>query len=78
MVTPQVLVTSYLFHMIATVLYMNLVIQPDIRRAAMLLSAGKASPVEVAALTRRRTRAAQINLALAMVVLLLTAIARAQ
>ena len=64
--------------MIATVLYMNLVIQPDIRRAAMLLSAGKATPEEVAALTRRRAWATQINLALAMVVLLLTAIARAQ
>jgi copper resistance protein D len=64
--------------MIATVLYMNLVIQPDIRRAAMLLSAGKGRPEELAALTRRRARAARINLALAMVVLLLTAIARAQ
>lgn len=64
--------------MIATVLYMNLVIQPDIRRTAMLLSAGKATPDEAAALTRRRARASQINLALAMVVLLFTAIARAQ
>ena len=64
--------------MIATVLYMNLVIQPDIRRAAMLLSAGKGRPEEAAVLTRRRARAARINLALAMVVLLLTAIARAQ
>jgi putative copper resistance protein D len=64
--------------MIATVLYINLVIQPDIRRATMLLSAGKGKPEAVAALTHRRARAAQINLALAMVVLLLTAIARAQ
>jgi putative copper resistance protein D len=63
--------------MIATALYMTL-LQPDIHRTAMLLSAGKAKPEEMEALTRRQARAAQINMALAVVVLLLTAIARAQ
>jgi putative copper resistance protein D len=64
--------------MIATALYMSLVIQPDIRRMAMLLSAGKAKPAEMEALTRRQARAAQANMVLAIVVLLFTAIARAQ
>jgi len=64
--------------MIAAALYMTLALQPDIHRTAMLLSAGKAKPEEMEALTRRQARAAQINMALAVVVLLLTAIARAQ
>jgi putative copper resistance protein D len=64
--------------MIVTALYMNLVIHPDINRTAMLLSAGKAQPEEMTALSRRQSRAAQINLVLATVVLLFTAIARAQ
>jgi hypothetical protein len=53
--------------MIATVLYMNLVIQPDVCRAVMLL-AGKGQAEEVAALTRRPRR--RRSTLLAMVVLL--------
>jgi copper resistance protein D len=64
--------------MIATALYMSLALQPDINRTAMLLAAGKATPEETAALTRRQSRLAQTNVALAIVVLLFTAIARAQ
>jgi hypothetical protein len=64
--------------MIATALYMTQALQPDIQRTAMLLSAGKAKPKEMEALTRRQAWAAQVNMALALVVLLLTAIARAQ
>ena len=64
--------------MIVTVLYMTQVLQPDIHRTAMLLSAGKAKPEEMEALTRRQAQATQVNMVLAVIVLLLTAIARAQ
>ncbi len=64
--------------MILTGLYMNLVLQPDIHRMALLLSSGRAKPEDTAALTRRQSQLTQINLVLAIVVLLFTAIARAQ
>lgn len=64
--------------MIAAALYMSLVLQPDINRTSMLLTAGQAKPEETAALSRRQSQLTQINLALAIVVLLFTAIARAQ
>jgi hypothetical protein len=57
---------------------MSLVLQPDNNRTAMLLAAGKATPDETAALARRQSQLAQINVVLAMVVLLFTAVARAQ
>jgi len=59
-------------------LYMNLVLQPDINRTAMLLASGKARPDDTAALTRRQSQLTQINMVLAIVVLLFTAVARAQ
>ncbi len=64
--------------MVATALYMNLVLQPDIHRISILLSAGKAKPAETEKLARRQSQLAQINLTLAIIVLLFTAIARAQ
>jgi uncharacterized membrane protein len=64
--------------MIVTALYMSLILQPDINRTTLLLAAGKAKPEETAALARRQSRLAQINMTLAIVVLLFTAIARAQ
>ncbi len=64
--------------LILTGLYMNLVLQPDISRTAMLLSMGRAKPEGTAALTRRQSQLTQINLVLAIVVLLFTAVARAQ
>lgn len=64
--------------MVLSGLYMNLVLQPDINRMAMLLSSGKAKPEDTAALTRRQSQLTQINVVLAIVVLLFTAVARAQ
>ena len=64
--------------LILTGLYMNLVLRPDISRTAMLLSMGRAKPEGTAALTRRQSQLTQINLVLAIVVLLFTAVARAQ
>jgi putative copper export protein len=64
--------------MIFAGLYMNLVLQPDLNRTAMLLASGKAEPKDTAALTRRQSQLTQINLVLAIVVLLFTAVARAQ
>jgi uncharacterized membrane protein len=64
--------------MILAGLYMNLVLQPDINRMTMLLGSGKARPEDTAALTRRQSQLVQINVALAIVVLLFTAVARAQ
>lgn len=64
--------------MIAAALYMNLVLQPDINRTMLLLSSGKAKPEETAALSRRQSQLMQINVALSIIVLLFTAIARAQ
>ncbi len=64
--------------LILTALYMNLVLQPDINRNALLLAAGKASPDQVAGLARRQSQLIQINLVLSLVVLFFTAIARAQ
>ena len=64
--------------MIAAALYMNLVLQPDINRTMLLLSSGKAKPEETAAISRRQSQLMQINVALSIVVLLFTAIARAQ
>jgi uncharacterized membrane protein len=64
--------------MVLAGLYMNLVLQPDINRMAMLLSSGKAKPEDTAALTRRQSQLTQINVVLAIVVLLFTAVARAQ
>ena len=64
--------------LILTGLYMNLVLQPDISRTAMLLTMGGAKPEGTAALTRRQSQLTQINLVLAIVVLLFTAVARAQ
>lgn len=64
--------------MILTALYMSLVHQPDMARTAMLLASGKARPEETAALTRRQSQLAQINIVLSIVVLLFTAVARVQ
>jgi uncharacterized membrane protein len=64
--------------MILTGLYVNLVLQPDINRMAMLLSSGRAKPEDTAALTRRQSQLTQVNMVLATVVLLFTAVARAQ
>ena len=64
--------------MILAGLYMNLALQPDINRTAMLLASGKAKPEDTAALTRRQSRLTQINVALVIVVLLFTAVSRAQ
>jgi uncharacterized membrane protein len=64
--------------MILVGMYMNLVFQPDINRMAMLLASGRAKSEDTAALTRRQSQLSQINMVLAMVVLLFTAIARAQ
>ena len=64
--------------MILAGLYMNLVLQPDISRMTMLLGSGKARPGDAAALTRRQSQLTQINVVLAIVVLLFTAVARAQ
>ena len=64
--------------MILVGMYMNLVFQPDIYRMAMLLASGRAKLEDTAALTRRQSQLSQINMVLAMVVLLFTAIARAQ
>jgi uncharacterized membrane protein len=64
--------------MILAGLYMNLVLQPDINRMAMLLASGKVKPEDTAALTRRQSQLMQINVALAMAVLSFTAVARAQ
>jgi hypothetical protein len=57
---------------------MNLALQPDINRTVMLLSSGKARPEDTAALTRRQSQLTQINMVLAIAVLLFTAVARAQ
>ncbi len=64
--------------MILTALYMNLVLQPDLNRTALLLSSGKAKMEEAVALARRRSRLSQINLGLSIIVLLFTAVARVQ
>ena len=64
--------------MILMGLYMNLALQPDINRTVMLLSSGKARPEDTAALTRRQSQLTQINMVLAIAVLLFTAVARAQ
>jgi len=64
--------------MTAMALYMNLVLQPDVNRIAMLLGSGKAKPEETAALSRRQLQLSQINVVLSIVVLLFTAIARTQ
>jgi uncharacterized membrane protein len=64
--------------MIAAALYMNLVLQPDINRTMLMLSSGKAKPDETAGLSRRQSQLMQINVVLSIVVLLFTAIARAQ
>jgi len=64
--------------MMTVALYMNLVLQPDINRTAMLLASGKAKPEDTAALSRRQSQISQINVVLSIVVLLFTAIARAQ
>jgi uncharacterized membrane protein len=64
--------------MVVTALYMNFVLQPDINRTALLLAAGKAKPEETAALARHQSQLTQVNMALSIVVLLFTAIARAQ
>jgi len=64
--------------MILAGLYMNLVLQPDLNRTAMLLASGKAKPEDTAALARRQSQLTQINMVLALVVLLFTAVARAQ
>jgi uncharacterized membrane protein len=64
--------------MMTVALYMNLVLQPDINRTAMLLASGKAKPEDTAALSRRQSQLSQINVVLSIVVLLFTAIARSQ
>jgi len=64
--------------MILAGLYMNLVLQPDLNRTAMLLASGKAKPEDTAALARRQSQLTKINMVLALVVLLFTAVERAQ
>jgi uncharacterized membrane protein len=64
--------------MTTVALYINLVLQPDINRTAMLLASGKAKPEDTAALSRRQSQLSQISVVLSIVVLLFTAIARAQ
>ncbi len=53
-------------------------VQPALRRNAMLAAAGVANESEAAALRQRMTRLARVDLILGIVVLVLTAIARAQ
>lgn len=57
---------------------MNFVIQPALRRNAMLSGAGVADTAEAAALRLRLARLGRVNLALGVLVLVLTAIARVQ
>ncbi|HLF25962.1 MAG TPA: CopD family protein [Anaerolineae bacterium] len=57
---------------------MNFGVQPALQRHALLLAAGAADAAEAAHLHRRLNRLTQLNLALGIVVLVLTAIARAQ
>ena len=64
--------------MIATALYMSLVLQPDINRIGMLMTAGKATPEQTAALAKRQAQLVQINIVLAILVLLFTAVAQVQ
>jgi uncharacterized membrane protein len=57
---------------------MNFSIQPALRRNAMLAASGVATDAEAAALRSRMNLLARIDLILGVVVLVLTAIARAQ
>jgi uncharacterized membrane protein len=57
---------------------MNFSIQPALRRTALLAANGVATEAEESALRRRLDRLARINLILGILVLALTAVARAQ
>ena len=63
--------------MVLITLYMQGGVDPAMRRAALLASAGKGDPGRLAALRRRRMQALAASLALGVVVLLLTAVATA-
>ena len=64
--------------MIAIGATMNFVIQPALRRNALLAAAGVSSEAEAARLRRRLDRLARVDVILGMLVLALTAVARAQ
>jgi len=53
-------------------------VQPALRRHALLVSAGAADEKEAAALRQRMNRLGRVNVALGVVVLVLTAVARVQ
>jgi uncharacterized membrane protein len=57
---------------------LNFGVQPALRRQALLAAAGASDPAEAAALRRQMNRLGRINLILGVVVLVFTAIARAQ
>jgi uncharacterized membrane protein len=64
--------------MIAVGATMQFVIQPALQRHALLARAGVANEAEAVALRRRMQRLSSLNLVLGIVVLVFTAIARAQ
>jgi uncharacterized membrane protein len=64
--------------MIAVGMTMNFVIQPALRRNAMLATAGVSNTSEAAALRTRMDRLARVDLVLGILVLAFTAVARAQ
>ena len=64
--------------MIAVGATMNFVVQPALRRNAMLAGAGVSNEAEAARLRKRLDRLARIDLILGLLVLALTAVARAQ
>lgn len=57
---------------------MNFGVQPELRRLAMLASEGVSTEADAAALRKRMDRLARINLGLGVLVLIFTAVARAQ
>jgi hypothetical protein len=57
---------------------MNFAVQPALRRNAMLAAAGVSNQAEAARLRKRLDRLARIDLILGLLVLALTAVARAQ
>lgn len=61
---------------LALTAYQTWSIAPIIERTAILQSRGKTPPVEMAALRQREVQLMRVNLALSIIVLLLTAVAR--
>ncbi len=57
---------------------MHFAVRPALRRQAMLAGAGVLNEAEAAALRRRMNRLGRVNLALGILVLIFTAVARAQ